>query len=94
MDTHYDILIATVDELDAVAVRMDYVNSSLSFIIILPNNRTGLSSLEMQFGKITLSEIVDRMQLKYCRIFIPNFKVESTFEVKDILEKVCGPQYI
>lgn len=93
METMYKFWIATVDELDAVAVRMDYVNSNLSFIVILPNNRSGLSSLEIQFNKIKFSEIVDRMKLQSCSISIPKFKVESKFEVKDILKKVCEQQY-
>lgn len=77
-----------VNGLNAAAVRLDYANSSLSFVIILPNNRTGLSTLESQTS-LNLSQIIDEMKYRYCRIKIPKFKVESEFDMINIMKKVC-----
>lgn len=80
---------AVVNELDVAALRLDYANSNFSFIIILPNTRTGLSSLEAQLNNVNLSTIIDQMSFSKCHIKIPKFKVESAFKMNDILKKVC-----
>lgn len=80
--------IAIVPELDAAALRLDYVNSNFSFIIILPDNRFELSRLETQFSHTNLSAIIDQMVLTEIEIMIPKFKVESEFLLNDILKKV------
>lgn len=79
---------AEVKGLDAAAVRLDYTNSNLSFIIILPNNRTGLSTLESQTS-LNLSQIIDEMKYRECKIKIPKFKIESEFDMRNIMKKVC-----
>lgn len=83
---------AIVNELDVAALRLDYANSNFSFIIILPNTRTGLSSLEAQMHNVNLSTIIDQMSFSKCHIKIPKFKVESAFEMNDILKKVYDHQ--
>lgn len=78
----------TVDALDVATLRLDYANSNFSFIIILPNSRTGLSMLESQLHNVVLSEIIDQMSFSECHIKIPKFKVESKFRLNDILKQV------
>lgn len=79
----------TVDELDIAALRLDYANSSFSFIILLPNKRTGLAALEAQLQNVILSKIVDQTEYKEYKVIIPKFKIESEFNMNDILKKVC-----
>lgn len=79
---------ATMDELDAAALRLDYASSNFSFIIILPNTRTGLPMLESQLHDVILSKFIDQMSFSECHIKIPKFKVESKFSMNDILRKV------
>lgn len=79
---------ASVDELDAAALRLDYASSNFSFIIILPNTRTGLPLLESQLYDVALSKIIDQMSFSECHVKIPKFKVESKFNMNDILKKV------
>lgn len=79
---------ATMDELDAAALRLDYASSNFSFIIILPNTITGLPMLESQLHDVILSKIIDQMSFSECHIKIPKFKVESKFSMNDILKKV------
>lgn len=78
-----------VNELNAEALGLDYANSNFTFIIILPNKRTGLSTLEAHLPNIDLSEIVDQMRDHEHRIKIPKFKLQSEFQMNDILKKVC-----
>lgn len=80
---------ARLDDLDATAVRLDYVNSSLSFVIILPRSRTGLTALESQSIDYDMSRITGQMKFIKGDIAIPKFKVQPNFSLKNILKKVC-----
>ncbi|XP_031622703.1 leukocyte elastase inhibitor-like [Contarinia nasturtii] len=80
--------IVDLDELDIAALRLDYVNSNFSFIIILPNKRTGLSTLEAQLQHINLSKIVEQMKFVEHRVEIPKFKITTEFLLNDILIKM------
>lgn len=81
---------AIVPELNAQALRMDYANSNLSFIAILPKNRTGLPMLEAQIGNYSLKKIVDQMQLSKQYVTLPMFTIETEIHLNDILTKVIG----
>lgn len=85
---------ATLDDLDATAVRLDYVNSSLSFVIILPRSRIGLSTLESQLNNYDLSQITGQMKFLKGDVTIPKFKVQSDFSLSKIFKKVCIKQKI
>ncbi|XP_031628981.1 serine protease inhibitor 42Dd-like isoform X2 [Contarinia nasturtii] len=52
---------AVLDELDATAVEMNYANSNFSFMIVLPNKRTGLSTLENRLQNYDLAKITKKM---------------------------------
>lgn len=80
---------ATLDDLDATAVRLDYVNSSLSFVIILPRSRIGLSTLESQLNNYDMSRINNQMKFLKGDVAIPKFKIQSDFSLNEILKKVC-----
>lgn len=77
-----------VPDLDISALRLDYLNSNLSFIIVLPNKRTGLSSLESQLQNMNLSKIVERMSFQLYIVEIPKFKVATKLHLNDVLKKV------
>lgn len=90
MKVETDFRLAELDDLDAVALRMDYRNSNLSFVIVLPNKRTGLQALEPQLADYDLSRMLDKMDYRGCRVTIPKFKIESEFDMKDVLTKVSS----
>lgn len=75
-----------VPDLDISALRLDYLNSNLSFIIVLPNKRTGLSTLESQLQNMNLSTIVGRMSFQLYKVEIPKFKVTTKLHLNDILK--------
>lgn len=78
----------SMDKLDARAIRLDYANSNFSFVLIMSNNRTGFDALESQLLNYTLSQIMDQMTKFKCIIYMPKFKIESSFSLKEILKKV------
>lgn len=78
---------ADVPELDARALQLYYGNPKFSFVIILPNQATGLHALEMQLNCNHLPQIMDRMKFGFIRIGIPKFKIESGIVLNDILKK-------
>lgn len=82
--------VVDVPDLDISALRLDYLNSNLSFIIVLPNKRTGLSTLESQLQNMNLSTIVKRMSFQLYEVEIPKFKVTTKLHLNDILKKVLN----
>lgn len=81
---------ATLDDLDATTVRLDYVNCSLSFVIILPRSRIGLSALESQLNNYDMSRITGQMKFLKGDVTIPKFKVLSNLSLNKVLMKVCN----
>lgn len=77
-----------LDKLDATALEMKYANSSFSFVIVLPNHRTGLAKLESELRNFDLSKIVADMYEQEVDVTIPKFKVEFEINLNDVLKKV------
>lgn len=78
-----------LNDLDARALEMEYANSNYSFIVILPNNRTGLSNLEMNLKNYDLDQIYDQMSVRIASIAIPRFTFETEIELNVVLKNVC-----
>lgn len=76
-------------DLDATALEMNYDNSELSFLIILPKTRTGLSALESKLQNYDLSKMVEQMQSAEVDVAIPKFSFKFDIKLNDVLEKVC-----
>lgn len=79
---------AVLDKLDATALEMKYANSNFSFVIVLPNHRTGLAKLESDLRNYDLGKIVDDMYEQEVDVTIPKFKVEFEINLNDVLKKV------
>lgn len=79
---------AVLDRLDATALEMKYANSNISFVIVLPNTRTGLSALEKKLCDFDLTKITDEMYSQEVDVTIPKFKVEFEINLNDVLKKV------
>lgn len=71
-------------------IQLDYANSNLSFVIILPNNRTRLQALESQLRSDHLPQIMNQMTYGMIDIKIPKFSVQSEFNLKEILSNVSN----
>lgn len=84
MDSDFNV--AYVEDLDAKALEMKYANSNISFVIVLPNNRTGLTALETKFKDYDLTKI--EFYSGRCEVLIPKFKIEYEINLNDVLKNV------
>ena len=76
-------------DLDASGIQLEYADSDLSMLIILPKQREGLSSLAEKLGSIDLNSLTSRMSHARIDIYLPKFKIEFNIELSDVLSKVC-----
>lgn len=79
---------AKIDALDASALELKYANSTMSFVIVLPNARNGLSSLESKLKDYDLAKIGEMFQARGYEIFVPKFKVEYEIKLNNVLQNV------
>lgn len=76
--------------MDAAALELKYKDSKFSFVIVLPDSRTGLSTLETKIKGYGLENIRSQMTAKSKIILrLPKFKVEYGVDLRDALENVC-----
>lgn len=80
---------AVLDDLNASALEMKYANSNFTFVIVLPDSRTGLPELETKLKNYDLSQITDQMRSQEVDVTIPKFKVEFKINLNDVLKKAC-----
>lgn len=76
-------------ELNASALELPYFDSELSFLVVLPNSRSGLPALEAKLRHYDLTQIKDKMHKQWVNVTIPKFKVESEIKLNDVLKNVC-----
>ncbi|XP_037033390.1 serine protease inhibitor 42Dd-like [Bradysia coprophila] len=80
---------ANLNDLDASAAEIRYQNSGLVFVIVLPNSRNGLSSLESKVTNLELKQITDHFYWREGVITIPKFKIELVLNnLGQILQKL------
>lgn len=79
---------AYLEELSASALEMKYANSSLSFVIVLPKDRMGLTTLETNLKNFDLTKITEKMHLSTFDVHMPKFKVEYEIKLNDVLKNV------
>lgn len=75
-------------ELKAAMVEMKYANPRFAFVIVLPDNRTGLADLEAKFTQNHFNSMINDMNLNEVNISMPKFKVGFQINLKDALTKV------
>ncbi|XP_048258256.1 leukocyte elastase inhibitor-like isoform X7 [Haliotis rufescens] len=75
-----------IKDLDCTALELPYVGDKLSMVILLPRESSGLTSLEqnlkphhLQFQFTSLEEV---------NVSMPRFKMESSFELADVLSSL------
>ena len=79
---------ANLNNLNATALELKYEYSSMSFIIVLPKSRTGLSKLESKLKNYDLAKITKNLKRRKYKIYIPKFKIEYEIELNDVLKSV------
>lgn len=74
--------------LEAAVLEMKYANSDLSFVIILPNKRNGLSTLEEKLKNFDFKKMIGSLFTYEVIVTIPKFKIEFEINLNYILAKV------
>lgn len=83
---------AVLNDLDATAIEMPYGHSNISFVVILPNEPTGLRSVQQKitsYGSYYWSTITSNMQEKLINVKMPKFKSEFSINLNEALKNVC-----
>lgn len=83
-----DFRYANLTDLHAAAVELMYDKSGLSFVIILPNSRTGLPELESSLANLELKQITERLYVRTGEIIFPKFKIELELKLTKVLMEV------
>ncbi|XP_058603576.1 leukocyte elastase inhibitor-like isoform X1 [Onychostoma macrolepis] len=83
--------LALIPEMDSQVLELPYVGKNLSMLIILPNEiqdeTTGLQKLEkaLTYEKLMEWTKPSMMQKQEVRVSLPRFKMEETYDMKDLL---------
>lgn len=78
-----------IRELKATALDLKLANSNLTFMILLPERRSGLHFLERKLKLFNLMTIPEKMQPTRCDVVLPKFAIEFEIRLDDILKHVC-----
>lgn len=81
---------AHLDDLTSQALRLQYKNSDLSMLIILPKARTGLNSLVEKLQNVPLQSLKSQFRRKHVRLFLPKFEAEFYVDLKQPLKSVSS----
>jgi serine protease inhibitor len=83
-----DILYGKIEELNSIAFELNYRNSDVSMLFIVPNSRTGLSQLERKLDQVDFHGISKSLHYTYLNLKLPKFKFEFETDLKRALELV------
>ncbi|KAH6941695.1 hypothetical protein HPB50_022687 [Hyalomma asiaticum] len=72
---------AVVDELEAKALEVPYAGDRFSMVIVLPNSRTGLSTVETRLTADLVDEIADRLAPRDVQLWLPKFKLHTDYDL-------------
>lgn len=75
--------------LDASAVELYFGNTQFTFVIVLPNKRTGLTDLEAKLNDYELKYIMKSLGNERPYLTIPKFEIDFDIELNKILKNVC-----
>ncbi|XP_061710481.1 alaserpin-like isoform X6 [Cydia pomonella] len=76
-------------ELDAKLLELPYEGKEASFLIVLPNEIDGLPALQEKLKNPTaLDKAVAEMREVEVNVYLPKFKIETTIDLKKVLQKI------
>ncbi|XP_045471143.1 antichymotrypsin-2-like isoform X11 [Harmonia axyridis] len=76
------------DNLKAKVLEMPYSNQEFSMVIILPDERDGIKDLEAKLEKVDLTKITEDMYPSDVNVALPKFKIETTVNLNEALDKI------
>uniref|UniRef100_A0A915IK40 Serpin domain-containing protein n=1 Tax=Romanomermis culicivorax TaxID=13658 RepID=A0A915IK40_ROMCU len=69
-------------------LELGYLRSQVSMMIILPKVKNGLQNLLQGMDGQKLSRLVESVSSQNVNIELPKFKMENSFDLKDVLKKL------
>lgn len=88
-----DFNYSELPDLNATALKMLYVNSSFSFVIVLPKPDVQLADVENKLKTYDWSRITEQMHVHKVNVTMPKFKNEFTQNLNTILKNVRTIKY-
>lgn len=79
---------AELNDLNSTVVELQYKRSNLSFVVVLPNSRSGLSALESSLRNYDFNRITTQFRDEYVQVILPKFKIEYEIDLSNVLQKV------
>uniref|UniRef100_A0A8C7ZVI0 Antithrombin-III n=1 Tax=Oryzias sinensis TaxID=183150 RepID=A0A8C7ZVI0_9TELE len=73
---------------DFQVLEMPYIGDDITMVIILPSRNTPLSQVEESLNLKKLNNWLDQMTETSVSVSIPRFKVEDTFNLKEVLQEI------
>jgi serine protease inhibitor len=73
------------------ALEMPYQGKTLSMLILLPMTVDGLENLEKNLTESLLKNVVSNLREKKVEVYLPKFKLESTYQMKPFLSALGMP---
>ena len=67
-------------------IEMPYAGRELSMVVFLPKKADGLQALERTITIDTLAELLSKLQVSEVSVYLPKFKLESSFDLKPTLK--------
>lgn len=77
-----------IDKLNATVLEMEFQDSDLSFLILLPAEREGIHELEQHLNELNLNELDRNLHKNDVVVKLPKFKFEFRTELQDTLMNV------
>ncbi|XP_073728694.1 leukocyte elastase inhibitor isoform X2 [Misgurnus anguillicaudatus] len=94
MNQDKDFPLTFIPEVNSQILELPYVGRNMSMLIILPNeiedDTTGLQKLEktLTYEKLMEWTKPDNMKIQYLALSLPKFKLEETYDMKNLLVKL------
>jgi len=88
---HHLDTVKYMENTDVQALEVPYKSNGLSMVILLPRQINGFGALENELAPALLSRSLSQMKQQKVEIFLPRFKLESTFELNDTLSRMGMP---
>uniref|UniRef100_A0A182IYC2 Serpin domain-containing protein n=1 Tax=Anopheles atroparvus TaxID=41427 RepID=A0A182IYC2_ANOAO len=67
------------------ALELTYGGSDMTMLLLLPNERTGLTKLEKKLPSLNLAELTTKMYKQKVEVFLPKFKIDFSRDLnKDL----------
>lgn len=75
-------------ELDATAIELNYLDTDVSMLVLLPKSVDGLAALEAKLKSVDLTKLSTAMRGEEVIIHLPKFKFEFDLALKPVLAQV------